>query len=84
MSKIVIIDSAYRHGITKESIMSCLYNVRGSKVLDQPPTKRIYAGFDHLANALEIVAIEDEERDCLVVIHAMKLRKKYFYLLRGV
>ena len=30
---IVILDSAYKHGITKESILSCLFNVRGGKVL---------------------------------------------------
>ena len=78
---IVILDSAYKHGITGESILSCLFNVRGDKVLDDPPPKRLLAGFDHLGNALEIIAIEDDEQKCLVVIHAMKLRKQFFYLL---
>jgi len=30
---------------------------------------------------LEIIAIEDEERDRLVVIHAMRLRKQFYELL---
>ncbi|MDR1362644.1 MAG: hypothetical protein LBJ35_01145 [Spirochaetaceae bacterium] len=52
-------------------------------VLDAPQPKRLFAGFDHLGNALEIIAIEDIERDCLAVIHAMKLRKQFYYLLEG-
>ena len=34
-----------------------------------------------MGNALEIIATEDTDRDCLVVIHAMGLRKQYYYLL---
>jgi len=49
--------------------------------LDDPPPKRLLAGFDNLGNALEIIAIEDEERNCLTVIHAMELRKQFYYLL---
>ncbi|MDR0589274.1 MAG: hypothetical protein LBG25_01880 [Spirochaetaceae bacterium] len=52
-------------------------------VLDDPPSKRLFIGFDHLGNALEIIAVEDIERDCLVVIHAMKLRKQFYHLLEG-
>ena len=78
---IVILDSAYKHGITEESILSCLFNARGGKVLDDPPLKHLLAGFDHLGNALEIIAIENEERNQMVVIHAMKLQKQYYYLL---
>jgi hypothetical protein len=80
---IVILESAYKHGITAESIRSCLFNFRGDKVLDDPPPKRLLVGFDHLGNALEIIAVEDTEQDCLVVIHAMKLRKQFHYLLGG-
>jgi hypothetical protein len=45
------------------------------------PIKRIFAGFDNVGRALEIVAIEDVDQDRLVVIHAMKLTKKYYFLL---
>ena len=34
-----------------------------------------------LDSALEIIAIEDDEKECLVIIHAMELRKQFFYLL---
>jgi hypothetical protein len=78
---IVILESAYKHDITEESILSCLFNIRGDEMLDDPPPKRLVAGFDHLGRALELIVIEDEERSKLVVIHAMKLQKKYNYLL---
>ena len=78
---IVILDSALKHDITEDRILSCLFNVRGDKLLDDPPPKRLLAGFDNLGNALEIIAIEDDERECLVVIHAMELRKQFYHLL---
>ena len=81
--EIVILESALKHGITKESILSCLLNILGDKMLDDPPPKHLMAGFDHLGNALELIAIEHEERNQLVVIHAMKLQKKHYYLLEG-
>jgi hypothetical protein len=34
-------------------------------------------------NALEIIAWDDVDRNRLVVFHAMKLRKRYYFLLRG-
>jgi hypothetical protein len=80
---ILILDSAYKHGITEESINSCLFNLRGGKLLNDPPPKHLLTGFDHLGNALELVTIEEEDRNLLIVIHAMKLRKQYIYLLEG-
>jgi hypothetical protein len=81
---IVILDSALKHGINEDRILSCLFNVRGDKLLDDPPPKRLLAGFDNLGNALELIAIEDEEQARFVVIHAMKLTKQYYFLLEGV
>ena len=80
---IVILESAFKHRISEESILSCLFNIRGDKILDDPPPKHLVAGFDHLGNALELIIIEDEERKQIVVIHAMKLQKQYYYLLEG-
>jgi hypothetical protein len=54
---ILILDSAYKHGITDESIYLCLFNVRCGKLLNDPPPKHLLAGFDHLGNALEIITI---------------------------
>ena len=78
-----ILDSARKHGITDESILSCLLNIRGDKILDDPPPKHLLAGFDHLGRALELIVIEHEERNRMVVIHAMKLQKQNYYLLEG-
>ena len=78
---IVILDCAYKHGITRENILYCLLHFHNDIILDYPPVKRIFAGFDNMGRALEIIAIEDSEDDRLVVIHAMKLTKKYFFLI---
>jgi hypothetical protein len=81
---IVILDSAYKHGITAESISYCLSHFTNDIVLNYPPIKRLFVGFDNLGRALEIIAIEDDEQDRLVVIHAMKLTKQYYFLLEEV
>ena len=79
--EILIIDSAYKHGISKQSILFCLLHFQSDLVMDDPPTKRLFVGFDHKGTALEIIAIEDDEQNRLVVIHAMKLRKQFYHLL---
>jgi len=79
---IVILESAYKHDVTTESIMYCLFHSSNDILIAHPPAKRVIVGFDHNGNALEIVAIEDEEQDRMVVIHAMKLRKKHYHLLQ--
>ena len=72
---IVILDSAYKHGITEENISYCLSHFKNDIMLNYPPIKRLFVGFDNLGRALEIIAIEDEEQERLVVIHAMRLTK---------
>jgi hypothetical protein len=81
--EIVILESAYKHGMTAKSIYTCLFSCTADIVLEDPPTKRLFAGFDHRGNALEIIALEDSEHNRMVVIHAMKLRKQYRHLLKG-
>ena len=44
--------------------------------------RRLIVGFDHRGIALEIIALEEIEYNRLVVIHAMKLQKKYYHLLQ--
>jgi hypothetical protein len=78
---IVILDSALKHKITEESIFFCLMHSHNDIVINEPPVKRLFVGFDNMGRALEIIAIEDDEQDCLVVIHAMRLTKKYYFLL---
>jgi hypothetical protein len=72
--EIVVLNSAYKHGISRQSIYSCLFNFRSDLVLAIPPPKRLFVGFDHLGKALEIIAVEDIE---------MRLRKQFYYLLEG-
>jgi hypothetical protein len=79
--EIIILDSAYKHGITEESILYCIFHFHNDIVINEPPPKRLLIGFDHLGNAIEVIVIEDDEKNRKVVIHAMKLRKKYYYLL---
>jgi hypothetical protein len=81
--ELVILDSALKHGITEQSIRSCLFNFRCDLLLESVPVKRLFVGFDHMGTALEIIAIEDAESDRLVVIHALKLRKQFYHLLQG-
>ena len=78
---IIILNSAYKHGISKENILYCLLHFHNDIIIEHPPVKRVFAGFDNMGRALEIIAIEDEEKERLVVIHAMKLTKKYYFLL---
>jgi hypothetical protein len=78
---IIILDSAYKHDVTEESIRYCLLHLHNDIVIDDVLSKRLFVGFDHIGNALEIIAIDDYEQDRLVVIHAMRLRKQFFHLL---
>jgi hypothetical protein len=48
-------------------------------MLDYPPEKRLYVGFDHNGNPLEIIALIED--NTIKVIHAMKLRPQFYYLL---
>ena len=57
---IVILDSAYKHGISRENILYCLLHFHNDIFLEHSPVKRVFAGFDNMGRALEIVAIEDD------------------------
>jgi hypothetical protein len=85
--EIVIAQSAYKHGFTAESIYSCLFNCSSDIMLENPLRpdlpRRFIVGFDHRGIAMEIIALEEIERNRLVVIHAMRLQKRYYHLLQG-
>jgi hypothetical protein len=80
--EITVLDSAYKHHITDESIEYCLLHFTNDLLIDDFPPKRLFVGFDHHGMALEIIVIEDEEADIMYVIHAMQITKQYFYLLK--
>ena len=79
---IVILNSAFKHLVSRQSILYCLLHFRNDIVMGHYPLKRLFVGFDHRGVALEIIAVVDDDDDRLVVIHAMKLRKQFFYLLK--
>jgi hypothetical protein len=76
---IVIRDSALKHGVSVYAINACLLHIHAEIILDADPEKRLFVGFDHNANPLEIIGVMEDET--LVVIHAMKLRSQFYYLL---
>jgi hypothetical protein len=75
----VVLDSAYKHGITEYAINHCLLNVRNEVILETYPDKILFVGFDHNGNPLEVIGIMEDET--LVIIHAMGLREKFYHLL---
>jgi hypothetical protein len=79
--EIVILDSAHKHGISDYSINTCILNKIVDELLEDEPEKRLVVGFDQSGNALEIIGIMKEA--AFMVIHAMKLRSQFFYLLGG-
>ncbi|MDR0562247.1 MAG: hypothetical protein LBG73_06115 [Spirochaetaceae bacterium] len=78
---VVILDSAFKHGISEYAINICLLHSIAEVILEEAPEKRLFVGFDHNANPLEIIGVI--EGDTMLVIHAMKLRKQFHYLLGG-
>jgi hypothetical protein len=79
--EIVILDSAHKHGISDYSINTCILNKITDELLEDEPEKRLVVGFDQNGNALEIIGIMKETT--FMVVHAMKLRSQFFYLLGG-
>jgi hypothetical protein len=79
--RIVILDSAHKHGISDYSINICILNKITDELIEDEPEKRLVAGFDQNGNALEIIGVMED--NTFIVIHAMKLRSQFFYLLGG-
>ncbi|MDR1410636.1 MAG: hypothetical protein LBI91_00355 [Spirochaetaceae bacterium] len=77
---VVIRDSAFKHSISVYTINVCLLHIHAELIPDDNPEKRLFVGFDHNANPPEITGVM--EGDTLVVIHAMKLRSQFYYLLK--
>ncbi|GHV83402.1 hypothetical protein AGMMS50212_07420 [Spirochaetia bacterium] len=77
--KLVVINSAYKHGVSYAAINDCMSKHHIEYMLEEDPLKRLYVGFDNNGNPIEIIAIIED--DTIKVIHAMKLRKLYYYLL---
>lgn len=77
-----ILDSALCHGIRPAEIRHAFaLPVYSERVRDGPP-KYLVIGFDSAQCLLEIIYVISA-RGAVIVIHAMKLHKKYHFLLRG-
>jgi hypothetical protein len=81
LMKLVIKNSACKHGISEYAMRTCLLNLKSDIILDEEPEKRLFVGFDESGNPLEIIGLIED--DTLIIIHAMKLRKQFYELLKG-
>jgi hypothetical protein len=74
--RIKVIDSALKHGISKETLFFVLENHIFDEMVDGDPAKTLMIGYDENANLVEMIVYEMEE-DYLIVFHAMPCRKEY-------
>ena len=72
----IIIDSAFKHGISENEIKHVFENAISSIALEEFPPKIMLFGFDTKGNALEIGYFVNDTGD-EIIMHAMKLRKIY-------
>lgn len=72
-----ILRSALKHGCTPADIAHAISSAWQRTSVGEDPGKWLYVGVDGAARPLEIVTVEGED-GVEVVVHAMKLRRKYY------
>ncbi|WP_141401499.1 hypothetical protein [Ornithinimicrobium cerasi] len=72
-----ILRSALKHGCTPADIVHAVASAWQRTQVGEDPDRWLYVGVDGSARPLEIVAVAGDD-GAEVVIHAMKLRKRYF------
>ena len=72
----IIIDSAFKHGVSENEIKYVFENAISSITLEEFPPKVMLFGFDTKGKALEIGYFINDNGD-EIIMHAMKLRKGY-------
>ena len=72
----IIIDSAFKHGVSEKEIEHVFENAISSISLEEFPPKIMLFGFDTKGQALEIGYFVNDNGD-EIIMHAMKLRKSY-------
>ena len=75
-----IYDSARRHGIGDEDIIHAVEHALA--VGEQDDGKVLYLGPDRAGSLLEVVAVSRDD-GTEIVIHAMRMRRRYQPFLRG-
>jgi len=76
-----IAEHARKHGVTDENMLHAIRNAVRT-VSGETPRATLYLGPDYNGNMLEVVVLEDDPDEEPVVIHAMRMRRKYLLLLR--
>jgi hypothetical protein len=77
---IIYAPSAFKHGVSSESIRRALTFPEYEGPLEDDGDRRIVLGFDHNGNLLEIFYNQLDERTAKV-FHAMNCRSIFYYLL---
>ncbi len=72
-----ILQSALKHGCTPADIAHAIAGARQRAQVGEDPDRWLYVGVDGSARPLEIVTVAGDDGE-EVVIHAMKLRKRYY------
>lgn len=72
---VVFVKSAFKHGIDKKDIYYVIENFIAQWQEDDDPVKILLAGYDTHMRMLEVGIVLDDDQ--VLVIHAMKIRKKY-------
>ncbi len=76
---VVVLASAFKHGVTTQSIEHGVKNALVVEEVDVNPLRFLILGPDVDGNLLELVVLDRRDGPC--VIHAMKMRAKYQALL---
>ena len=75
--------SARRHGVADDDIRHAIVHAVHSDDIDpEPPVRRLHLGPDRSGNMLEVVTLHFDDGGVLA-IHAMKMTKQYWRLLKG-
>lgn len=72
-----ILRSALKHGCTPADIVHAVASAWQRTQVGEDPDRWLYVGVDGAARPLEIVTVAGDD-GAEVVIHAMKLRRRYY------
>jgi hypothetical protein len=80
---LIILDSARKHGISDDDILTIIANPYVVAELRSEPEKVLYLGFDSRARAIEVITDTGIDGQ-IFAIHADKITKTYEKLLEEV
>ena len=77
LGRVRILRSALKHGCTPADVVHAVASAWLRIQVGEDPDRWLYVGVDGSARPLEIVTVAGDDGE-EVVIHAMKLRKRYY------